>query len=649
MTTNVNHQDSNITGLSYAVEETPGVLPTVPVWHPLEPNDYSDFGGDYKLLARRPINASRQRKKGVIVDLDAKGGFSQDVTADNFQDLLQTVMFAALRTKDENDTAATDGTSNYYTVASNVGFDYEHNDLIFAKAFDDGANNGLKKVTTPTSTHVLVSDTGITDSTGQAGIISRVGYEFDAGKASMVVSGTWDRLTVANVVAAQTFTVGGGGSVIQNGDTLTITNGASVTVYTFQTSLTAGIAGNVHVLIGANDTAALLNARHAINNSGGTAGVDYSTVGTGANPDVTAISSNATTLVVNALVTGYYGNRIGTTDSSAGNWGAATLSGGLGRDCTTFGLLPGQWVFIGGDQAAEQFFTGDNGFARVRATSANYIEFDKTEDTFVADDGTANNSGGTPQTIRIFFGRVLRNENDTSLIVARTVQFERTLGAPDTGSPSQIQAEYLPGSLVNEFDFDMKTADKVTAKVAILSTTHEPRTAAEGLKTGTRPDIVDSDCYNSTSDVSRIKMALVDDSGDAAPDPLFAYVTDLSFNIKNNIKQNKAVSVLGSFSTTAGIFEVMANMTAYFTDVQGIQAVRDNDNVTIDAHLVKANKGLTIDLPLVALGKAMADVKIDEAIMLPLTADAAKATSVNTNYDYTLLLQFWDYLPNLAD
>lgn len=646
MATNVDHIDSNVTGLSYAVEESPGVLPTTPIWHPLEPNDYTDFGGDYKLVARRPINPTRQRKKGVLVDLDAKGGFSQDVTPTNFQDLLQTVLFAALRTKSENDTTATDGTSNYYTVSASNGLEYEPRDLIFAKYLDDASNNGVKQVASVTTTHVLVTDTGIVDSSAQAGVISRVGYAFDDGKAKISMAADWPRLTVDNTAAASTYTVGGGGSVIQDNDTLTITGyDGTITIYTWQTTLTAGSAGNIHVKIGANDTAALLNMKNAINS--GTNGSTYDRTGSAATRDaITAISSNATTLVVNAKVTGRSGNSIATAESSAGGWTGLLLTGGLGRDCTTFGLVAGEWVFVGGDNSANQFFTGSNGFARVRTTAAGYIEFDKTEVLFETDDGTANNSGGTAQTIYIYFGRVLKNESDTSLIVARTIQLERTLGIPDTGSPTVTQAEYLPYSLVNEFNFDMKTADKVTAKVTILSTTHEMQSS---LKSGTRPDLIESDCFNSTSDVSRIHMALVDDSGDAIPDPLFAHLTDLSFNIKNNIKQNKSVGVLGAFSTTAGIFEVMANVTAYFTDIAGIQAIRNNDDVTIDAHLVKDNGGMSIDIPLVALGKAMANVKIDEAVMLPLTADAAQSTAVNTETNHTLLLMFWDYLPDLAD
>lgn len=512
----VNKQDSNFTGLAYAVETAPGVVDSSVTWIPLEPNSYSSFGGDVVTKARMPINSSRQLKKGVVVDLNAGASFVQDLTADNFQDAAQCFLYAALRKKSELTVATVDGTGNQYEPASG-GTGYVAGDLLFAKGFASSQNNGLKTVNgTPDATHVPVTDTGIVDGAAQTGIISRVGVEFAAGALTVNVSG----------------------------------------------------------------------------------------------PYPTLVSS--------------------------------------GRALNTLGLIPGEFIYIGDDVSTKSFFhTVNNGFARVRAITSTVITLDKTQHTMVADDGTVNGSGGAGNTVRIYFGRVLKNESDPTLIIKRGVQIERSMGAPDDASPSQIQGEYLVRSLANDLKVDMKTADIVTMQLTFMSNTNELRTGASGLKPGNRPAIQDSDAFNSTSDVAFTKMAIVT-ANDAAPTPLFGFFTDLTIDVKNNLKQNKAVSVLGAFDSTPGFFQVGASVTAYFTDVAGMQAVKDNDSVTLETHLVKFNKGVTIDLPLVVMSKATADVKLNEPILLPLSSDAATAKLIDPALDYTMLWVFWDYLPTVA-
>jgi hypothetical protein len=187
----------------------------------------------------------------------------------------------------------------------------------------------------------------------------------------------------------------------------------------------------------------------------------------------------------------------------------------------------------------------------------------------------------------------------------------------------------------------------VRAELDFICNDNELRTAADGLKPGTRPSVEDTDAFNATSDIAFTKLAIVTD-GDSCPTPLFSFFTDLVIDLKNNVKQNKAVGTLGAFDSTAGFFQVAATLTGYFIDVDEMQAVRDNDSITLETHFVKFNQGITIDLPLVTLGKALADVKLNEAIMIPLNADAATAKIIDTNLDHTMLWVFWDYLPDLA-
>lgn len=504
--------DSNVTGLRFAEEQSIGVLPeSNVVMHPLEPNGYNDFGGQLTTLARNPINPSRQRKKGVITDLDASGGWGQDLTQNNLTRLLQGFFFADIREKLTTApmngpalalTGVTNSTKTYAAASGLAGF--IAGDLILASGFGQSANNGLKSVASSTAGTVVIAETVVDEASPPvAARLRKVGVILPAATANIDVSGSWPRLVRAS----------------------------------------------------------------------------------------------------------------GT------------------QDFTTFGLIPGEWVFVGGDITTSKFTNAvNNGFMRVRSVGVGFIEFDKTSGTMVAETGTG-------KTIRLFFGNVLRNEKDASLIKRRTYHLERTLGSDNDG----VMSEYLKGAVANEFSLQVKQADKVTADISYVATDNEQRTGLQGLKTATRPDLVDAPAFNTSSDFSRIKMSLVQD-GVTSPAPLFAFLTELTMTVNNNVKPNKAVATLGAFDVSAGTFEVSGKVTAYFSDVTAVKAVRDNADVSLDFALVKNNAGLIFDIPLIALGDGRLNVTQDEPIMIPIDTNAAESA-----FGYTLLMNEFPYLPAAAD
>lgn len=506
-----NKIDSNVTGLRFAEEASPKTLPGgTPVWYPLEPNGYNDFGGQLTLLARNPINPSRQRKKGVITDLEASGGFGQDLTQNNLTRMLQGFLFADMREKAStipmNGTALAvsdvDATTHTYTLGSGTfGSALEAGDLVFASGFSQSGNNGLKVVSSTTATTVVLA-AGLVDETPAASAkLQHVGFRCASADVAVDASGSYPRL------------------------------------------------------------------------------------------EFTA------------------------------------------KDPNDFGLVPGEWMFIGGDTTGEQFATAaNNGFVRVRAVGADYIELDKTGATMVTD-------AGTGKTVALFFGNVIKNEKDPDDIVRRTYQLERTLGEDGDGTMS----EYLTGACPNEFSLQVRQADKITADLSYIAMDNEQRTGATGPKSGTRPELVDAPAFNTSSDFSRLKMHVITD-GNTNPDPLFAFLTELTLTVNNNIKPNKAIAVLGAFDVSAGTFAVSGQVTAYFADIAAVQAVRDNADVTLDFAVVKNNAGLVFDLPLIGLGDGRLKVEQDNPITLPLTTDAAEGSQ-----GHTLLINEFPYLPDLAD
>lgn len=311
-------------------------------------------------------------------------------------------------------------------------------------------------------------------------------------------------------------------------------------------------------------------------------------------------------------------------------------------DWTTLGLIPGEWIYIGGDLAAEAFTNAvNNGFARIKSITATVLTLDKASGIMVTE-------ASTTETIKIYLGRVLKNESTSSLIKRRSYNLERQLGAPDDASPAQIQSEYITGAVASELTLQFNTADKVTSDLSFVAIDHETRTGVVGVKSGNRPTLVSEDAFNTSSDFSRLRLSVLDPV-DEFPTPLFAFVTEFSVNINNNVSPNKAVSVLGAFDVTAGQFVVSGSLEAYFADVTAVNSVRNNSDVTLDFAMVKgttgAKTGVLVDVPLIALGDGRANIEQNEPVKLPLTMEAA----ADRVFDHTLLMSFFDFLPDAAD
>lgn len=512
----VNKIDSNVTGLSIAEEASPGILPGSPVWTVAEPNSYNNFGATIQTVARNPISTSRQRKKGVITDVDAAGGWNNDLTQTNMQSLLQGFMFANLRRKTEFGDGAgvitgVTTSDDRYAAASGLD-DFAVGQLVFGSGFTNAGNNGLKVVDEVNAAYLGVSGNLVDEASPPAAAkLTVVGFQMGSAELEVDVSGSLPRLMRAS------------GSV----------------------------------------------------------------------------------------------------------------------DFTDFGLVPGEFIYIGGDAAGVQFANAvNNGWARVRLIEEDAITLDKTENTMVTD-------AGTGKTIQLFFGRVLKNELETD-IVRRTYQLERKLGAPDTAQPTQIQSEYVVGAVGNEFTMNIPTADKITVDLAFLAIDAETRDGATGPKAGTRVPLVETQAFNTSSDFSRIKLSAVSQSN-GNPDPLFAFVTDMTLTLNNNCSVLKAIGRVGGFDISSGVFELSGEMTAYFSNIAAIQAVRANSDITLDFAIVAQNSGIVVDIPLITLGNAQVDIQQDQPVKIPLSLDAAQATKIDAALTHTLLMVFFDYLPNAAD
>lgn len=412
---------------------------------------------------------------------------------------------------------------------------------------------------------------------------------------------------------------------------------ASTKTYTVASGGASFLAGDLVSATGFTNSAN--NGLHRVASSTGT-----TVVGIESNVDETPPS--AAKLVVCGFQLGSGEASITVTGVT---WPRITRASGT-KDFTQFGLIPGEWIFIGdSSNAAYSFATAAcNGWARVRSVAATYIELDKTSATFVDDNGSS-------KTIRMFFGRVAKNEaltTGSNPQVRKTYQLERSLGQPDDAS-SNIQSEYVTGAIVDELTFNIESGKKLTCNLKFVGMDYESRDAATGLKSGTRPALVAEDAFNATSHVKRQKFARVPTTTGSAANAnlttIMAYIESAKVMVKNGVDLNKAVGTLGAFESSTGNIQPSIELKGFLQTTEAMLVRSQNANCTFDCIFVKSNQGIVIDVPLIGLTDGMPEVEKNKPIMVPLKGDASDAIDVDPSMRHCILFGFFDYLPSNAN
>lgn len=584
-------QDANFVGLFVAREAALKVLPANPVFHTREPNTFDDLGGEYTLVARRPFSPSRQRKKGGTTDLDADGGWNEDLTQNNLQDDMEAFFFAAMRRK-----------SRQFFKAS-----YTH--AFTASAGTDNATiNG----------HPFATGDGpvqLTNAGGAlpAGLNAATNYWLIKNGANTFQFAT----SKANALAGTKVDITDAGTGVH-----TVTTNAAVAASDDSFTVNDATGFGVGALALAKGFA------NAANN-----GVH----------EVTAVAGNkitvATALADEAGAAGasleIVGFQFDADDLSIAVDGGRAVLSSASVDMTGFGLIPGEWTFCGGDGANASFADVPPFYGRISAVTEDAIYFDKTTSTVDAD-------AGAGKSIPLYFGHLVKNEDDPDLIVRYTHTVERTLGRDDDG----MQSENIPGFVLNEMTWNSPLADKVNIDIAGIGMKARTRTGAEGPLSraagATIAKALGEDFFNTSSNVYRLRLAILDPDT-LNPTPLFARVTEWNVTVNNNVSPNKAQGTLGAFDTTAGNFDVDGEFTAYFSTVAAIRSIEENADVTFDAIYAKKNGAIIMDIPLLGTGGGRLNIEQDAAIMLPLTIAAAESP-----FGHTALLNWLPYVPNVG-
>lgn len=325
-------------------------------------------------------------------------------------------------------------------------------------------------------------------------------------------------------------------------------------------------------------------------------------------------------------------------DASIASVGNMVVMTFVAFDPSSIGAIPGEWCFIGGDGAGAAFATIKPGYARVNEIDVpnKKIYFDKfTSVVAAADDGAG-------KAIELYFGFLVKNEDDPDLIVKTTFTAERPLGKDDDGT----QSENLSKFVLSQMKWNSPLTNKVTVDVTGVGLAYDTRDGAEGLISKEAGNVIvralGEEAFNTSTNVYRLRLSLIDPET-ILPTPLFARCTEFSVTINNNVTASKAQGELGGFDTTVGQFDVSLSMTAYFNTVAAITAIKNNDDCTFDAIYAKHNAGIILDFPLVGVGGGNLTIAQNQPIMMPLTNEAAESP-----FGHTALINFFAYLPNIA-
>lgn len=600
-------QDANLVGFYKIRESVLGQVPATGNWSTREPNSFDDLGAEYTKVARKPFSPSRQRKKGSTTDMDADGGYNEDLTQHNMQEELEEFFFAALRRTPEivapaplTATFTVNDATDVATIAGGHGLTTGDGPLRVSAAttLPAGlvAGTDYWAITTGTTTFKFA--------TSRANALAGTAVDItDTGTGTLTVTRTPGVAT-----ADDSFTVNSVPAAITSGTILKAT-GYSASANNGRKTVVSSTASKISVVENLTDEAAPA------------AGAMLKVVGHQFGPgdlELVVLESAPDVISGFQLV------------ATAGSFLA-------------YNLVPGAWLYIGGDEVDTFFEDADDlrlgGYARIAvdgvSTDGKTLTFDKS--TFIPED-----NAGTGKAVVIYFPDVIKNEDDPDLIVRFSSVIERTLGKDADGT----QSEYLTGSVASELTWNSPLANLVNIDLAYIAQRAGLRKGIDGPLSrragNTITKALGEDAFNTSSNVYRLRMAMIDPTT-MNPSPFFARVTEWTGTINNNVTSAKAQGVLGGFDTTVGNFDVDAEVTAYFSTVDVIHAVKCNWDVTFDAIYAKQNAGVYLDVPLVSLGGGRLDIEQDAAIMVPLQAAAAESP-----FGHTALIGWFDYLPNAA-
>jgi len=245
-------------------------------------------------------------------------------------------------------------------------------------------------------------------------------------------------------------------------------------------------------------------------------------------------------------------------------------------DFTTLGLVPGQWIRIGGASSGQRFATAAlNDFVRVTAIAAGALTLDHRPSGWTTD-------AGTGKTLRVFAGDLLRNG-----ATRRGVTLEK-------GFMDLSPAEYLAyrGMVVSQMSLSVGAKEVVTGSFSFMGLSHEAGTTSLGTPSSSGSAGV----MTASANVGRIS-----EGGIAAGAPNF--VKSVSIDLQNNLREIDAVGTLGLVDVGTGKLGVTGRMATYFGSAALYQKYLGGTETSLVLRLQKDGQALVLTLPRIKFEK----------------------------------------------
>lgn len=280
---------------------------------------------------------------------------------------------------------------------------------------------------------------------------------------------------------------------------------------------------------------------------------------------------------------------------------------------TTLGLTVGQFIFIGGNQTAERFAldisSGQNfGYARVKAIAAGKLTLDKQNVTFAVDNGSG-------KTIRVFFGRFVRDVNvDHADFLETTYQFEA--GFPGLGAGGATEYEYSIGNYANEMAFELPLTDKAKLSLGFVGKDTEDPTTSRKTNASAAVSPYLKEAFNTSLDIARLRVQKEDETGISTD---FKSVT---LTLKNNAAGERVLGTLGPKYINYGNFEVDFDAQCLFTDKVVPAAIKANTTLQTDFGLRNNDGAMVLDVASHTLGGGDREFPVNESVLINTTGAA---------------------------